>query len=78
MEAPKTVENHGDEWGLTDTFYEGYINQVQPGPSNKVYQQQRHCIWRNHTVEHLSNYHKDHPNQLEYNQKLHNEKEHPL
>ena len=37
MAAAQVAENHGDEWGLTDTYSEGYIHQFQPEPPHKIY-----------------------------------------
>ena len=37
MAAAQAAQNHGDEWGLTDTYDEGYIHQFQPEPTHKIY-----------------------------------------
>ena len=32
-----SMENHGDEWGLADTYNEGYIDQLQPESTYKIH-----------------------------------------
>ena len=33
--AAQAAENHVDDWGMTDTFYEGYIHHSSPNPLTK-------------------------------------------
>ena len=59
-----------------DIYDEEYIHQFQPGNTHKYQQQlQKHRVWRYHPIEHLENYHKDHPNPYQSSHKLRNEKE---
>ena len=37
LAAAQAAENHGDEWGLPDTYDEGYIHQFQPAPTHKIH-----------------------------------------
>ena len=42
MAAAQAAENHGDE-AWADIFYEEYISQFQPEPTDKIHQQhQKH------------------------------------
>ena len=52
--------------------------QFQPEPSHKIQeQQQKHQVKRYSPMEHLSNDHKDNPNQHKNSQKLCNKTRHP-
>ena len=48
MTAAQTVENHGDEWGMTVCLHiydEGYINQLQTKHTPRIHwQQQKHRV----------------------------------
>ena len=62
-----------------DTFYVGYIHQSQPEPTQKIHQQQqKYQVYRYPPMEHLSNDHKDRPNQDENSHKLPDETGHPV
>ena len=35
--ASEAAENHGDEWGWPDIYYEGYIHKFQPEHTHRIH-----------------------------------------
>ena len=63
---------------LPNTYNEGYIHQFQPEPIHEINDQQQKQSLKTSSHEHLSNDHKNCPNQHENSHKLCDETGHPV
>ena len=77
--AAQPAENHGDQWGLTWYLQWRICTSIPTwNHTPNSLEQQKHWVQKYPPTEHMSNDHKDHPNQHKNSHKLCDEMDHPI